>query len=152
MQAFQAFCNPLLTPKWVKGGYTIAIRLCKRTKVKSLTWRTLGFSEYGLTNSSTLRLALPLTATQKGVIKGGNTIDMYLCKKKLNQCHIVPSGSRVRNDQWTQSLGLPLSVLQKGVKGVTKVTFVYVKRVRANTGVTSHLYFPGVRNNQCKQL
>ena len=33
-----------------------------------------------------------------------------------------------------------------------KLHFVYVKRVKANTGVTSHLSVPRVRNNQCKQL
>ncbi len=46
-------------------------------------------------------------------------------------------------------LPLPLTVL---TKGVTKVTFVYVKRIKAKTGVTSHLSVPRLRNNQCKQL
>ena len=41
------------------------------------------FSEYGMTNASISSVALPLTATQKGVIKGGNKIDMYLCKKAM---------------------------------------------------------------------
>ena len=53
-----------------------------RLKITDMAY-TLGFSEYGLTNSSILRLALPLTATQKGVIKWGNKIDMYLCKKSM---------------------------------------------------------------------
>ena len=35
---------------------------------------------------------------------------------------------------------------------VKKVTFVYVKRVKAKTGVASHLSVPRVLNNQCKQL
>ncbi len=43
------------------------------------------------------------------------------------------------------------TVPPKGVKMVTQVTFVYVKRVKAKTGVTSHLSVPRVRNNQCKQ-
>ena len=49
-------------------------------------------------------------------------------------------------------LPLPLTVLPKGVKGVTNVTFDYVKRIKAKTGITSHLSVPRVRNNQCKQL
>ena len=36
----------------------------------------------------------------------------------------------------------PRGLLPKGVKRVTKVTFVYVKRVKAKTGVTSHLSVP----------
>ena len=53
-----------------------------------MTCRTLVFFEHGLTNSSILSLALPLTATKKGVMKWGSKIDMHLCKK--NQCQIVP--------------------------------------------------------------
>ena len=54
-----------------------------------------GFTEYGLTNSSVLSLALPLTATQKVVIKWGNKLDMYLCKKKSNANTSVISYLRV---------------------------------------------------------
>ena len=46
----------------------------------------------------------------------------------------------------TLGLPLPLTVLPKGV---TKVTFDYVKRIKAKTGITSHLKIsvPPVRNN-----
>ena len=44
------------------------------------------------------------------------------------------------------------STPKRGKKGVAKVTFVYVKRIKAKTGVTSNLCVPRVRNNQCKQF
>ena len=72
------------TPKMVKGVTKLVFIYVKEPRLKSLTWRTLGFSEYGLINASIVSLPLPLTATPKGVIKRGNKIDMYLCKKK--QC------------------------------------------------------------------
>ena len=59
---------------------------------------------------------------------------------------MVP-GYRMTNGS-NLELPLPLTVLPKGIKGVTKVKFVYVKRVKAKTGVTSHLSVPRVRNNQ----
>ena len=37
-------------------------------------------------------------------------------------------------------------------KKVSKVTFIYVKRVKAKTGVTSHLSVPRVRDDYCNQL
>ncbi len=55
--------NPKMGKKGVKKLLLIYV---KESRLNSLTWRTLGFSEYGLTNSSIISLALPLTATQKG--------------------------------------------------------------------------------------
>ena len=75
--------SPDSNPKMGKKGVTKLLFIyLKQPRLKALTWRTLGFSECGLTNSSILSLTLPLTATQKGVIKWGNKIDIYLCKKK----------------------------------------------------------------------
>ena len=70
-------------PKGEKGGNEIGIYLCKRnnviiTDIASL----LSFRECGLTNASILSVALPLSATPKGVTKGGNKMDMYLCKSR----------------------------------------------------------------------
>ena len=76
--------TPDSNPKMGKKGITkLLFVYVKEPRLKSLTWRTVGFSEYGLTNSSILSLALPLTATPKGVIKWGNKIDMYLCKQAM---------------------------------------------------------------------
>ena len=73
----------------IKRGNKIGIYLCKRIKVKSLTWRTLGFSEYGLINASIVSLPLALTATPKGVIERGNKIYMYLCKKSNAKTNVI---------------------------------------------------------------
>ncbi len=63
------------TPNKGKKGVTkLLFVYVKEPRLKSLTWRTLGFSEYGLTNASILSLAYPLTATQKGVIKRGKKL------------------------------------------------------------------------------
>ena len=70
--------TPDSNPKLRKKGVTkLLFVYVKEPRLTSLTCRTLGFSEYGQTNSSILSLALPLTATQKGVIKWGNKIDMH---------------------------------------------------------------------------
>ena len=45
--------NPKIGKK--KGVTTLLFIYVKEPKLKALTWRTLGFSEYGLTNSSILR-------------------------------------------------------------------------------------------------
>ena len=73
--------NPKLVKK--KGVTQFEFIYVKEPRLKSLTYRTLGFCEYGLTNASILSLAVPLTATPKGVIKRGNKIDMYLCEKAM---------------------------------------------------------------------
>ena len=59
--------TPDSNPKMGKKGVTKLLFIyVKEPRLNSLTWRTLGFSEYGLTNSSIISLALHLTATQKG--------------------------------------------------------------------------------------
>ena len=65
---FTSDSNPKRVKKEVKK---LAFIYVEEPKLKSLTYRTLGFPEYGLTNPRTLRVALPLTATPKGVTKGG---------------------------------------------------------------------------------
>ena len=102
-----------------------------------------------------LKIGFTPDRTQKEVIKWGNKIDMYFGKKTM----LKPVSYRTfgfPSTEWPMeaSLGLPLplTVLPKGVKRGKKLHFVYVKRVKANTGVTSHLSVPRVRNNQCKQL
>ena len=64
-------------------------------------------------------MALPLITTPKGVTKGGNTIDMYLCKKRNATTSVIsylsvpeygmPNASNLRD-------AFPLTVLPKGVK------------------------------------
>ena len=56
------------TPKWVKRGNKIVIHLCKRTKVKITDIAYIRVLRV-LTDQCKYRLALPLTATQKGVTK-----------------------------------------------------------------------------------
>ena len=76
---FKCRFTPDSNPKIGKKGVTIFLLLY--VKEPRLTSLTLGFSDDGLPNSSILSLVLPLTTTQKGVIKRGNKIDLYLCKK-----------------------------------------------------------------------
>ena len=94
----------------------------KEPRLKSLTWRTLGFSEYGLINASIVSLPLPQTATPKGVIKRGNKIDMYLCKKKSNAKTNVISYLRVPEYGMTNGSNLRVafttdSTPKRGKKG-----------------------------------
>ena len=80
---FKRAFNPDSNPKMGKKGVTQFVFIyVKEPRLKSLTQRTLGFSEYELTNASILSLALPPDCNPKGVIKRGNKIDMYLGKKQ----------------------------------------------------------------------
>ena len=66
-----------------------------------MTYRTLGFPEYGITNASNFKYSFPMTATQKGVnTKMANKIDIALCKsaKPKKQCKIYLRVLRVRNN------------------------------------------------------
>ena len=75
---------PLMaTPKLVKRGKKNCIYLCKRTKVKIIDMVYLRLLRVRTEQCNYSKLALPLTATPNGVIKRGNKIDMYLCKKAM---------------------------------------------------------------------
>ncbi len=55
---FKFGLTPDSNPKMGKNGVTKLLFIyVKEPWLKSLTWRTLGFSEYGLTNASILSLA-----------------------------------------------------------------------------------------------
>ena len=72
MQAFRVWLYPCQQPqKWSKVVTKLVFIYVKEPRLQSLTWRTLGFSEYGLINASIVSLPLPLTATPQGLIKMG---------------------------------------------------------------------------------
>ena len=152
MQAFRLWLYPFQQPQNDKKRITKLVFIyVKEPRLKSLTWRTLGFSEYGRINASIVSLPLPLTATPKGVIKG-NKIDMYSCKKKSNAKTNVISYLRVPEYGMTNGSNLRVafttdSTPKRGKKGQQK-KYTCVKRVKAKTGVTSHLISVSrVRNN-----
>ena len=71
---------------------------------KTMSYRTLGFSEYGMTNESNFKWDFtPDSNPIRGNKKMGNKIDINSCKTtkaKKNQCHILPySVLRILNDQ-----------------------------------------------------
>ena len=138
----------------IKRCNKIGIYLCKRTKVKITDMAYLRLLRVRSTeiNASIVSLPLPLTATPKGVIKRGNKIDMYLCIKKSNAKTNVISYLRVPEYGMTNGSNLRVafttgSTPKRGKKGqIKKVTCV--KRVKAKTGITSHLISVSrVRNN-----
>ena len=55
---FECGFTPVSNPKMKKGVTKLVFIYVK----EPLTWRTLGFSEYGLINASIVSLPLPLTA------------------------------------------------------------------------------------------
>ena len=147
------------TPKWVKRGNKIVIHLCKRTKVKITDIAYIRLLRVRTDQCRYPNLGFtPDRNPKRGnkQIKRGNKIE-YIYVKKINAKTSVISYLRVPEYGMTNESNLrvafTLRVLPKGVKkGVKKVTFVHVKRVKAKTGVTSHLSVPRVRNNQCKPL
>ena len=70
------------TPKLVKRGNKIVFHLCKRTKVKITDIAYLRILRVLTDQCKYLKLGFTPIATQKGVIKKGNKIDIYLCKKQ----------------------------------------------------------------------
>ena len=78
------------TPKWVKGGNKIVINLCKRTKVKITDIAYLRLLRVRTDQCKYLKLGFTPDRNQKGVIKRGNKIDMYLCKKSNAKTSVIP--------------------------------------------------------------
>ena len=113
--------NPKMGKK--KGVTKLLFIYVREPRLKSLTLRTLGFSGYCLTNASILSLALPLIATQKGVIKRVTKLTYIYVKSNAKTCVIYrtlgfPSTECPMED--LLGLPLPLTVLPKGVKSGNK--------------------------------
>ena len=75
---------PDSNPKMGKKGVTkLLLIYVKEPKVKITDIVYLRLLRVRTDQCKYLKLALPLTATQKGVIKRGKKIDIYLCKKAM---------------------------------------------------------------------
>ena len=127
-----------------------------------MSYRTLGFPEYGMTNASHfMRGFTPASNPERGNNIGAmKWAFIYVKRANAKNCVIsylrVP---RVRNGQcclhWPfRTLGLPLPATAKGVttQWATKWAFIYVKKAKAKNSVISYLGVPRVRNGQCKQF
>ena len=124
--------HPLKSAK--NRGKKIGFYLCKWAKAKTMSYRTLGFPEYGITNASNFKYGLPLTATPKGVIQKWAIKLAFIYVKVPRQKNsviaylIVFSKYRMTNAS-ISSMALPLTATQIWIKKrrVTKFVLIYVK-------------------------
>ena len=72
-----------------KGGNNFGSYLCKRTNIKITDIAYLRLSRVRTDQCNNIKLGFTLTPTSKGVIKSGNTIDMYLCKKSNAKTSVI---------------------------------------------------------------
>ena len=132
--------------------------MLKGPRLKTVSYRTLGFPEYGMTNASNFTRGFT-PASNPG--RGNNIGAMkwafiYVKRAKAKNSVIsylrVP---RVRNglsSNFTRGF-TPASNPERGNNiGAMKLAFIYVKRANAKNCVISYLRVPRVRNGQCKQF
>ena len=77
------------TATWVKGGKKNCIQLCKRTKVKITDIEYVRLLRVRTDQCEYLKLGFTPDRNPKGVIKRGNKIDMYLCKKSNAKTSVI---------------------------------------------------------------
>ena len=110
--------------------------MSKGSGLKTMSYRTLGFPEYGMTNASNFKWGFtPHSIPKRGNTKMGNTNDINLTEsaKAKKQCHSLPySVLRIWNDQCKHfKCGFtPDSNPKMGKKEVTTLLFIYVKEPR----------------------
>ncbi len=92
-----------------------------------MSYGTLGFPEYGMTNASKFKWGFtPDSNPKRGNTKMGDKIDINLCEsaKAKKQCRSLPYSVLWI---WNDRCFTPDSNPKMGKKGVTKLLFIYVK-------------------------
>ena len=113
------------TPQLVESGNKIVIHLGKRTKVKITDIAYIGLLRVLTDQCMYLKLGFTPDRNPKGVIKSGNKIDMYLCKKSNSKTSVishlrVPEYGMVKGSNFMVAF-TPDSTPKRGQKGQQKL-------------------------------
>ena len=119
-------------------------------RVKTVSYHTLGFPEYGMANASNFtRGFTPASNPERVTTYGQRNWLLYMLKgpRLKKQCNIVPQGSK-STDWLMQAISreaLPLPATPKGVTTVwaPQLAFICDKMTQAKNSVTPYiLAFP----------
>ena len=125
-------------------------------RIKTLPSCSLGFPEYGMTNSSNVNRGFTPHSNPKRGRPPNKKIDIYLCKsaKAKTQCHSLPySVLRVRNDQWKHfKCDFTYDSNPKRVKIGNKIGIYLYKRTKVKITDIAYVGLPRVRTDQCQHL
>ena len=123
-----------------------------------MSYRTLGFPEYGMTNASNFKRGFTPDKNPKwGNTKMGNKIDIHLSEsaKAKQQCHSLPySVLRIWNDQCKhfKCVALPLTATPKWEKRGNKIVIHLCKRTKVKITDIAYIRVLRVLTVQCKYL
>ena len=124
-----------------------------------MSYRSLGFPEYGMANASNLtRGFTPASNPERGNnIYGQRNGLLFMLKGPMLKTVSYrtlgfPEYGMANASNFTRGF-TPASNPERGNNiGAMKWDFIYVKRAKAKNSVTSYLRVPRVRNGQCKQF
>ena len=161
MQAISREALPLpATPKGVTtyGQRNGLLFMLKGPRLKTVSYRTLGFPEYGMANASNFtRGFTPASNPERGNnIWATKWAFIYVKRAKAKNSVIptlgFPEYGIANASNFTRGF-TPASNPERGNNiWATKWAFIYVKRAKAKNSVIPYLRVPRVRNGQCKQF
>ena len=132
--------------------------MLKGPRLKTVSYRTLGFPEYGMANASNFtRGFTPASNPERGNNIGAMKWDfIYVKRPRLKTVSYrtlgFPEYGMANASNFTRGF-TPASNPERGNNiWATKLAFIYVKRAKPKNSVISYLRVPRVRNDQCKQF
>ena len=132
--------------------------MLKGPRLKTVSYRTLGFPEYGMANASNFtRGFTPASNPERGNNMGQWNGFLFMLKgpwlKTVSYRTLgFPEHGMANASNFTRGF-TPASSPERGNNiWATKWAFIYVKRAKAENSVISYLRVPRVRNDQCKQF
>ena len=127
--------------------------MLKGPRLKTVSYRTLRFPEYGMANASNFtRGFTPASNPERGKTYGQRNGLLFMLKgPRLKTVSYRTLG--FPSTEWPmQAISREALPLPATPKGVTKLAFIYVNRAKAKNSFISHLRVARVRNVQCKQF
>ena len=161
MQAISPEALPL--PATLKGVTTYGQRngllfRLKGPRLKTVSYRTFGFPEYGMANVSNFtRGFTPASNPERGNNMWATKLAfIYVKRPRLKTVSYrtlgFPECGMSNASNFTRGF-TPASNPERGNNiWATKWAFIYVKRAKARNSVISYLRVPRVRSGQCKQF
>ena len=114
-----------------------------------MSYRTLGFPEYGVTNASNCKWGFTPDSNPKRV-KDINLFKKANAKKTSVIAYLIVFSEYGKANASISSVALPLSATTKMVKRGNKICIYLCKRTKVNITDMTYLRLLRVRTDQCK--
>ena len=132
--------------------------MLKGPRLKTLSYRTLGFPEYGMANASNFTRGFtpasnPVRGNNIGAMKWAFIYEGPMLKTVSYRTLGFPEYGMANASNFTRGLTHASNPERGNNIGAMKWAFIYVKRANAKNCIyISYLRVPRVRNGQCKQF